>query len=349
MFESRTAEQIKRHLVEAVAANTGLTGEDGGFLDHLLGPVAMELWSYYQALDATLPIAFVDESSGGYIDRRCEEYGLTRKPGAKALAVMTLTGKAGTTVPKDTAFLSTAGLEFDLMADVILTGGTDKGKVEAVAEGTDYNVEAGSLTQMVVTLPGLETWTNAAAMGGADQETDAALVGRLNAYLQKPATSGNVYHYERWALEVMGVGACRVTPLWAGPGTVKVLLVGQEMEPVDATVVAAAAANIEEQRPIGATVTVKSAQGLAINVAAKVTVAGSTTPEQVKETLGKLLEEYLKSVAFVSDAVLYNRVGYLLLGIEGVSDYTALTLNGGTRNVAIGAEQVPVLGEVAIS
>ena len=38
-----------------------------------------------------------------------------------------------------------------------------------------------------------------------------------------------------------------------------------------------------------------------------------------------------------------------LLGIDGVTDYTALTVNGGTGNVVIGADQVPVLGEVTVS
>ena len=32
-----------------------------------------------------------------------------------------------------------------------------------------------------------------------------------------------------------------------------------------------------------------------------------------------------------------------------VSDYTALTLNGGTANVPVGAEQVPVMGEVVVT
>lgn len=348
MFDSRSPEEIKREWMEA-AAGAGLSAEAGGFLDHLYGPPALELWSLYNSLGATLPIAFVDDSSGEYIDLRAGEYGITRKPGQKARAVMTLTGQAGLTVPQGTAFLTADGLEFDLVESVALIGGSGLGEVEAVQEGSAYNVEAGELLRMLVTIPGLETWSNEPGQGGADPETDTALMGRLDSHRKTPATSGNVYHYEQWALEVPGVGAARVTPLWNGPGTVKVLLAGPGRGPVDETVVGACAAKIEALRPIGAAVTVLSAEALVIDVAATVVIAGNTTLEAVQEALSAGLTTYLRSIAFTTAPVLYNRVAYILLGIDGVSDYTTLTVNGGIENVIVGAEQVPVLGEVVVS
>ncbi len=149
-------------------------------------------------------------------------------------------------------------------------------------------------------LPGLSSWTNGPAPAGTDPESDEALYGRIHAHLSRPATSGNAYHYEQWALEVAGVGAARVFPLWNGAGTVKVVLVdgGMEpasrvfplwngagtvkvvlvdggMEPASAEIVAAVQAHIEANRPIGATVTVAAAAPLSINVTAAVTLDGS--------------------------------------------------------------------------
>ena len=348
MFNTRSPEEIKRDWMEA-AAGAGLSADVGGFLDHLYGPPALEMWALYNSLGAVLPVAFVDESSGEYLDMRAGEYGITRKPGQKARAVMTLTGHAGLVVPKGTAFLTADSLEFDLVEDVTLTAGSAMGEVEAVQAGGEYNVDAGAITQMVVTIPGMESWSNRPAQGGADQESDAALMGRLDAYRKTPATSGNVYHYEQWALEVPGVGAARVTPLWDGPGTVRVLLAGPERGPVDGTVVDACTAHVEELRPIGAAVTVASAQALVINVSATVVITESTTLEAVQAALSAGLTAYLRSIAFTSAPVLYNRVAYILLGIDGVSDYSALTLNGGTANVPVGAEQVPVMGEVVVA
>lgn len=347
MFEDLTVEKIKKDILDR--AGLELETREGGFLDTLVGPVAVELWKLYQAMNAVVPIAYVDESSGGYIDLRCAEFGLERKAGTRARAVMTLTGKAGTAVPKGTGFLTGTGLEFDLEEAVVLTGGEDVGTALAAQVGTAYNVGAGELGQMVVTIPGLESWHNAAAGGGTDPESDEALVGRLYERLREPATSGNVGHYEQWAKEVDGIGGVKVTPLWAGPGTVKVLVVGPEQEPVSEEKAAECAGHIEALRPIGATVTVQSAEGLVVDVAAAVNTDGSVTAAQVAERFRARLDGYLKSIAFRQYTLLYNRVAFLLLDIEGVVDYTALTVNGGTGNVVIGAEQVPVLGEVVLT
>lgn len=202
---------------------------------------------------------------------------------------------------------------------------------------------------MVNTISGLESWSNADAEGGTDEETDAALCARLYEHLQKPATSGNTYHYERWAKEVNGVGDAKVTPLWNGPGTVKVLIVGPDKEPVSSEIVTACAAYIDAQRPIGATVTVSSAAGLSIEVSASVTLDGTTTAPAVESAFAERLGEYIRELAFRGYTLLYNRVAFFLLDIDGVVDYTSLSVNGGTGNVSIGAEQVPVLGEVSVT
>lgn len=215
--------------------------------------------------------------------------------------------------------------------------------------GGAYNVEAGELSQMAATLPGLSSWTNGPAAGGTDPESDGALYERIHAYLSRPATSGNAYHYEQWALEVAGVGAARVFPLWNGAGTVKVVLVDGGMEPASAEIVAAVQAHIEANRPIGATVTVAAAAPLSINVTAAVTLDGSAPLSQVKTEFEAALDAYLMELAFSASTLRYNQVAYLLLSIQGVSDFTALTINGGTGNVSIGDEQVPVKGTVTLT
>ena len=347
MFEDITPESIKSGILSRVGST--MEQREGGFLSDMVSPVALELWKCYQAMNALIPIAYVDESSGGYIDLRCAEYGIVRKAGTRARAALTLTGRAGTVIPEGTAFLTGDGLAFGLMEPVTLTGGADPGSVEADAVGRAYNIRAGELTQMVNTISGLESWSNADAEGGTDEETDAALCARLYEHLQKPATSGNTYHYERWAKEVNGVGDAKVTPLWNGPGTVKVLIVGPDKEPVSSEIVTACAAYIDAQRPIGATVTVSSAAGLSIEVSASVTLDGTTTAPAVESAFAERVGEYIRELAFRGYTLLYNRVAFFLLDIDGVVDYTSLSVNGGTGNVSIGAEQVPVLGEVSVT
>lgn len=204
---------------------------------------------------------------------------------------------------------------------------------------------------MYKNITGLEAWHNSRAVGGVDVESDAALVGRYYDYLRKPATSGNVYHYERWALEIPGVGAVRVTPLAYGPGTVDVLVVNQHKQPIDAEsdVLEQVAAHIETQRPIGAVVTVRTPIAVPIRVVATVDIDPSTTAELVQAALASNLDTYIQSIAFVQDELLYNRVVYLLLSIDGVRDYQTLTVNGGTGNVEMDRDHLPVLGEVTVN
>ena len=351
MFEALSMESIKKEIVEGISKRYGVSTLEGGFLDAMVGPVALSIWRVYQSLDAIVPIAHVDESSGGYIDMRCEEFGVAaRKAGTKAKLALTLKGKNGTRVPKGTAFLTAEGLTFGLETDAVL-GPSGVAEAAAVADevGTAYNVDAGAIVRMYANVAGLESYTSGAAAGGTDPETDTALAGRFYDRLQTPATSGNAYHYGQWAKEVEGVGAAKVTPLWAGPGTVKVLVAGPQREPVSGELVTACAAHIEELRPIGAAVTVKSAEGLSINVSAKARLSAATTADKVRAALSESLDAYLKSSAFREYVLRYNRVSFLLLDIDGVEDFSVLTVNGGTGNVSIGEDQVPVLGAVEVT
>ena len=187
MFEDITPESIKAAIL--AEAGESLETREGSFLDSMAGPAALEIWKVYQAMNAVVSIAFVDESSGGYLDLEGAKYGITRKPGTRARCAMTLSGTAGATVPAGTVFVTPGGLEFALTEAVVLTGSGDAGTAEAAEVGGAYNVEAGELSQMAATLPGLSSWTNGPAAGGTDPESDGALYGRIHAYLSRPATS----------------------------------------------------------------------------------------------------------------------------------------------------------------
>ena len=177
MFESITPESIKAAIL--AEAGDSLETREGSFLDSMAGPAAVEIWKVYQAMNAVISIAFPDESAGGYLDLEGAKYGITRKPGTRARCTMTLTGTAGSTIPAGTVFLTLEGLEFALLEDVLLTGGSDTGTAEATEIGSAYNVEAGAITRMVTTMTALSAWTNASATGGTDQESDAALYERI--------------------------------------------------------------------------------------------------------------------------------------------------------------------------
>lgn len=345
---SDTQEQIYARIAARMGDTVSV--QEGTFGDLFARAASYEIWRFYEQMRKALPIAFVDETSGTYLEARCAEFGITRKTAGTAAAELTFTGAAGAEIPAGTVVTTASGLAFDTMADAeIDDAGMALVMAQAADSGAAYNAGADRISRLLSAIPGVTAVTNtASAAGGYDAESDAALFARLNAHRQKPATSGNRHHYERWALETEGVGAARVIELWSGPGTVKVILAGIHMEPVDEDIRASCAAHIETLRPVGAAVTVESAQAVTIDVSVAVQLDVSATAQSVQAGLAAALQTYLRGLAFQAGAVVYHRIAYLLLGIEGVVDFAELTLNGGTENILLGDTQVPVLGAVEV-
>ena len=91
------------------------------------------------------------------------------------------------------------------------------------------------------------------------------------------------------------------------------------------------------------------------------TVSG-TTPGAVQAELESRLKDYLaqlvrgkyQKIYYGPEedgpySLIYNRVLALLLSIEGVENFSALTVNGTTADVMLQADQVPVLKEVSVT
>ena len=351
-FDSLTPEGIQDMLRAFLSDELGLSTAEGSLLQIILAPGAYVFWEGLQALRAQVPISFVDETSGRFIDKNAAGYGITRKPGTVASVLLTFTGSAGTTVPAGTLCVTQDGLGF--ATDEALTlGESGSGTVTATADavGTAYNVPAGAIVSMQQAVSGVTALTNEeAAAGGTDPETDAALFARLDAYKKTPPTSGNDRHYHQWALAVNGVGAASVIRCWDGPGTVKVIIADMALRPVEEELRAEVAAYIETQRPVTAEVTVESAAGVPVTVSVTVTTDGTVSKLNTEQVLTERLAEYLGEIAFTEGAeVVYNRVLVLVMGLPGVTDCADLLVGGGTDNVPLDANEIPMLGTVTVN
>ncbi|MBQ7144650.1 MAG: baseplate J/gp47 family protein [Oscillospiraceae bacterium] len=363
MFDSETPMTILQRMVSDL--DTGLISNEGSFIRDVLAPSALELYRAYMGMRAMEPMFYIDESSGPYIDKAAAVFGLTRKAGSRATCAITMTGTAGVVVPAGTAFVTEDGLAFSLDADATMTGSEVTGSLTAAASGVRYNVAAGEITRPRSRVAGLSGFSNGSASGGTDDESDRAFVARFYAYLQSPATSGNGYFYQTLALEVSGVGAARVVALWDGPGTVAVILADEDLQPADAQAVTDATAYVAAGAPIGAEVTVRAASACEIHVAATLTLAPGADAVTVQAEIETAIADYLRELAAGAfPAVLnadlddlsqsgitvsYNQIAALILGCEGVRDYTALMLNGGTVSVVTDYDAVPVLEEVTLT
>lgn len=127
-FDSLTPEGIQDMLRAFIEDELGLSTAEGSLLQIILAPGAYVFWEGLQALRAQVPISFVDETSGRFLDKNAAGYGITRKPGTAAGVLLTFTGSAGTIIPAGTLCVTQDGLGF--ATDEALTlGETGSGTV----------------------------------------------------------------------------------------------------------------------------------------------------------------------------------------------------------------------------
>lgn len=342
VFENRTPEIIKAEILASLKeSGTEIDTREGSYTNTLISQISYSLWKHSQLLAGLLPIVFPGPDSGEYLDKHAAQLGMVRQPGTKARAEVTFTGANGTVIPAGTAvYAPDSGLRYVTLDAVAISNGTAVAHVEAESIGADYNVPAGAISSMTVNLPGVNTLTNLkGASGGSDLESDTDLYTRIHDRLSLPITSGNSNHYIQWAKETAGVSYASCIPLWNGNGTVKVVIAGADKGPVDEEIRAICAAHIEEERPIGATVTVVSVKKM----------EGYSTKD-VTNQLTAAVSALLTSQTFGQTVnIPYSRFLACLLQCPGVADYSTFTVNGGTTAVSVVAEAVPMVGTVDVT
>lgn len=321
---------------------------EGSFFYDNLKAVDIELDQADQQASSILKKGFAETAAGEWLDKIVGEQGLNRKPATKATTTVIISGSQGAAINIGDKVASDVVTFAFKESKTIGVSGQESVLVECDFFGTIGNVPVGSIKFFPVTLAGLTAVTNPNAItNGYDGEQDDELRQRYFEKVRTPATSGNKYHYKNWAKEVVGVGDARVFPLWNGAGTVKVVIINQNKRGADAQLVADTFAYIEEQRPIGATVTVESAAEVSINVNVSLMIdVENYSLQQVVATIENNIAEYMKEIAFGEDYVSYAKVGSIILSSEGVMDYSGLTVNGGAANIALQSNEVAVLGVV---
>lgn len=144
----------------------------GIFIQVLAWSIAL-LW---QLAEKVYYAAFVDTSEGNSLDYAVRKGGVTRRGAEKATATQRFAGDNGTVIPL--GFL--VGTETEILFETIETGtittGTLDLTVRALTGGTQSNIPAGNINQIINPLAGLSSTVNLTdAEGGRNIETDAEL------------------------------------------------------------------------------------------------------------------------------------------------------------------------------
>lgn len=282
-----------------------------------------------------------------------ERRGIDYKSATKSSGKLKVTAGYGT-IQKGDLFQTEDGTQFQAVeTQTVEEGGFFS--VECLIEGIEGNVPENSITIIPATISGIVSVTNPEAFtNGYEAETKEELYQRYLEDLQKPITSGNIYHYKKWALEVTGVKYADVKPLWDGDNSVKVLIVDQNSNPANEELIQAVQNYIDPyeldennnkkgwgcgkgQAPIGAYCTVAAPDKLELTISAEVKIKAGEILETVKERIQNSINDFLSELIFSEeiDYVSYARIGAAILNVEGIMDYENLLINGGSDNIII--------------
>lgn len=262
------------------------------------------------------------------------------------------------TIKQGDIFSSESGLQYIAMEtkDVV---SDDYIKIKCVTAGSIGNVTKGSITQMPITIAGINNIINEEpTVGGEDEEKDDDLRERYYADLREPATSGNEYHYKQWAKEVEGVGEANVIPLWNGNNTVKVIIINSDRQVASEDLVSRVQKYIdpdskglgEGEAPTGAYCTVVTANAVPINIVLTgVTHTSTSTKSTIENAIKQKVIDYLKQIAFKQLFVSVAQISNIIMDSAGVTDYETFTVNGQQMGkISLTKEQVATMGTVSV-
>lgn len=336
MFEDMTFENILDDMLSLVKSD--VDKREGSIIYDALAPCAFKLAETYFQINNFLELVSGDTAVGEFLDRVVGDYGITRKPATYTVRKIETNGEVS--IGTRWGLSGTTYTITDLISLNVY-----KAKCEQL--GTIGNTYAGQL-ENIDNVSGVTATLTDIIIPGEDEETDENLRARFYTQIQAPSTSGNADNYKKWALEVPGVGDAKVFPLWNGNGTIKVIVVDENMT-IDSTLPTTVFNYIETVRPIGATVTVESPGEKIINVSASIALDGSKTLEEVKTAFTTVLSSYLKETVFETYSVSYARIGSSLLSTAGIADYSNMLVNGGTANISLLDTDMPILGTVTLA
>lgn len=335
MYEEMTYENILEDMLSRVTSD--VDKREGSIIYDALAPCAYHLAENYFLLNNFIDLVSGDTAVGEYLDRVVADYGIARKKATKAVRLITTSGniEIGTRWGlSDTTYVVTENIETNIYKAMCEQPGDIGNYYTGKMENIDnVNGVTANLTDIL--------------NSGQEEETDDNLRARFYSRLQTPSTSGNNDNYIQWALEVPGVGNAKVFPLWNGNGTVKVLIINNNLD-IDNTLKHAVYDYIESVRPIGVALTVDSPKEKIIQINANVILDGSRTFEYVQNAFTNAIRDYLKELVFESYSVSYAKIGSILLATEGVADYKNLLVNNETSNVGILDTEIPIVGSIVL-
>jgi uncharacterized phage protein gp47/JayE len=356
-----------------------IQGAASGLVDLTVGSIlraiveanaAVVLWLQGLILQL-LAITRAATSSGADLDSWVADYGLTRLPGTAASGLVSFarfTPSQQAVVPVGASVQSADGTQkYNVTLDstnaaysatlggYVLAAGVASISVPVLAAGVGAagNAVIGGINTLTQAVPGVDTVSNPAAfINGADAETDADLRVRFVAFVASlsKATKGAI-GYAITSLK-QGVSYAFVeNQLYNGTTQMGYfyVVVDDGTGAPGGTFLSTVYNAIDTVRPVCSTFGVFAPVVVTANVSMTISTAAGYDHNAVVALVGTAIRNYINALT-LGKTLTYSRLAQLAYDAsEGVSNVTAVLLNGATADVAATSQQVIKAGTVTVS
>lgn len=383
-IDNKTFDIILGEMLARVSPD--LNKRDGSLIKTSLAAAAWTIEGLYLDLAWVQRQAYGETASTDNLDMIVAECGLERKPAVATVRY----ARFNIAPPLGTSF-TVRGVSdspyFVLTKDAVYSPDSEYedapylGEVTCQTAGTVGNGYSGDLST-VNFVPGLIA---AVMLGiitvGEDVETDSSLRERYKLAVGAVQFGGNIAAYKTFMLAQSGVGAVQIYPVWDGPGTVKISAISGDYEPLTPEQVAvlqnavcppesggiAPSDKGYGMAPIGAVVTVTTANAFSVDVTADIVIsAGSSrTVAEIQADAEVQIDAYLNGLcanwgtmaswnsAMYTIKLYLNRFVAILNDLDGVEVANNVQLNGAASDITLTntaqEQNVPHIGTVTLT
>lgn len=349
MFEEMSYDLILQRMLARVSDS--VDKREGSIIYDAIAPAAMEMMLMYLELNNVINESFGDTASRAYLIKRAAERGLEPTPATYAI----LKGEFNMDVEIGARF-SCSSLNYAVTEKI----DNYSYRLQCETIGVDGNKNFGTLIPIDY-IDGLTTATlTELLIPGEDEEDTEIFRDRYFASFDSQAFGGNQADYIEKTNAISGVGGVKVYPVWNGGGTVKLVILDSEWNcPSDELIelVQETVDPIEGSgtglgfAPIGHVVTVVAVDEVTVDVEATFTFIDGYDFDTSVASITAAIEEYFSELRQDWDGedaiiVRVSQIETRILSLSCILDIEGTTINSSTKNIVLGADDVPVLGVV---
>ena len=372
-FQNKDYDYFLRKMLDAVPDN--IDKREGSIIYDALAPAALVMGQQSLDMANVIKETYIKTASGEFLDYRAIEHGTSRYPATQSEAKAKVLNDK-----KEPLNNVQIGDKFASIGDspifYAVTKVNDDLTVELTAEvkGSSANSYIGQI--LPVTPNDLLSWAEITEITAParDVESDDHLRARLLSSQSWIAYGGNVADYLDMTSKIDEVGAAQIYPTWNGGGTVKVVILNNDLMPASASLVQKVKNTLDPEdkqaagyglAPIDHNVTVTAPEKLIVNIDISVKLDDTKVARYVKDSIIKAIEDYFQSLRKdwpdinqrlgrgYEQTIYRSKILSQVMLTEGVVNAKLPSLNGKDADIDLvfnnAKSQLPVVGTVTIN